>query len=145
MVTSRTSCRAAASAALTALLLALAGTSASQQPEFDLLIIGGSVLDGTLSRAVRADVGVKGGVIARVGRLRGQAAVATIDATGRIVAPGFIDVHTHADDPADTPLLENFVRMGVTTVVAGNCGSSAERIGAELDAIRRTGIATNFA
>ena len=44
--------------------------------------------------------------------------------TGLIVAPGFIDVHTHADEVADMPRAENFVRMGVTTVVAGNCGGS---------------------
>ena len=94
---------------------------------------------------MRADVGIKDGVIARVGNLRGATAAQTIDAAGRIVAPGFIDVHTHADDPADTPLLENFVRMGVTAVVAGNCGSSAENIKAELDAARRTGLTVNFA
>ena len=60
-----------------------------------------------------------------------------IDATGLIVAPGFIDVHTHADDLADHPLAENFVRMGVTTIVAGNCGSSALDVGEALAHISR--------
>jgi N-acyl-D-amino-acid deacylase len=137
---------AAAAAVLTlACVSALGRLSASQGPAFDLLILGGTVVDGTGSRGVRADVGIENGVIARVGNLRGATAARTIDAAGRVVAPGFIDVHTHADDPADTPLLENFVRMGVTAVVAGNCGSSASSIKAEFDAIARTGITVNFA
>ena len=56
-----------------------------------------------------------------------------------MVAPGFIDVHTHADDIADTPRAENFVRMGVTSVVAGNCGGSALDIAEALAKIRRGG------
>jgi N-acyl-D-amino-acid deacylase len=121
--------------------VALSGSRAT----FDLLIVGGTVMDGTGSRGVRADVGIKDGLVAGVGNLRGVSAAETLDATGRVVAPGFIDVHTHADDPADTPLFENFIRMGVTSVVAGNCGSSSRSIAAELEAIRRGGIAVNFA
>ena len=136
----------AAMALALAPLAALVVVSAQPRETLDLLIVGGSLLDGTGSRAVRADVGIKDGRIVRIGRLRGEtAATDTIDASGRIVAPGFVDVHTHADDPADTPLLENFIRMGVTSLVAGNCGSSAGSIGAELDAIRRGGIARHFA
>jgi len=128
------------------LVLSILGISgAASRATFDLLILGGTVLDGTGSPGVRADVGIKDGLVARVGSLRGESAVDTIDAAGRIVAPGFIDVHTHADDPAQTPLLENFIRMGVTSVVAGNCGSSSESIAAEFEAVRRTGIALNFA
>ena len=130
--------------------LGVSGTrGASQEPArpapFDLLIVTGTVLDGTGSPGVRVDVGIKDGVVTRVGPLRGQPATDTIDASGRVVAPGFIDVHTHADDPAKSPLLENFIRMGVTTVVAGNCGDSSESIAAELDSIRRNGISVNFA
>ena len=62
-----------------------------------------------------------------------------------MVAPGFIDVHTHADDIADHPRAENFARMGVTSVVAGNCGSSALDVGAALTNIRQAGVAINFA
>jgi len=138
--------RAAAAAVLVVVCVTAVGRLlASQNPAFDLLILGGTVVDGTGARGVRADVGITAGVIARIGNLRGVAAAQTIDATGRVVAPGFIDVHTHADDPAGTPLLENFVRMGVTAVVAGNCGSSADSIEAELDAVRRTGLTVNFA
>lgn len=135
-------------------LLAVAGAAAASlmaapndpgAPVYDLLIVNGTVVDGTGRAGVREDVAVRGGVVAAVGRLAGAAAKTTIDATGRVVAPGFIDVHTHADDPARTPLLENFARMGVTAVVAGNCGDSAESIGAELHAVARDGIAVNFA
>ncbi len=140
------SCRpVAAVVLLVAALAAMTVVSASPRATFDLLILGGTVVDGTGGRGVRTDVGITDGAIARVGTLRGESAAQTIDATGRIVAPGFIDVHTHADDPAESPLLENFIRMGVTSVVAGNCGSSADSIASELEAVRRGGISVNFA
>lgn len=89
----------------------------------DLVITGGLVVDGTGSPGVRADVAITAGRISAIGPgLRGRE---TLDATGHIVAPGFIDIHTHYDaqvffDPALTP--SSF--HGVTTVVAGNCGFS---------------------
>jgi N-acyl-D-amino-acid deacylase len=63
-----------------------------------------------------------------IGKIAGSAHQ-EIDVAGLIVAPGFIDVHTHAEDVDDQPLAENFLRMGVTTLVLGNCGSSALNIG----------------
>ena len=75
------------------------------------------------------------GNIARVGALSPAQARARLDAGGLIVSPGFIDVHTHADNLASSPLAPNFVRMGVTTIVAGNCGSSALAVGEALDRI----------
>ncbi|SDS31498.1 D-alanyl-D-alanine carboxypeptidase/D-alanyl-D-alanine-endopeptidase [Opitutus sp. GAS368] len=92
--------------------------------EFDLIIRHGRVVDGTGTPAFFADVAVRDGHIARIGRVEGTAK-AEIDAAGLIVAPGFIDVHTHADEVADQPLAENFLRMGVTSIVVGNCGGSA--------------------
>ena len=117
---------------------------ASRQAPFDLLIVGGRVIDGTGSPARRANVAVRGGQIVGVGTITGPARE-TIDATNLVVAPGFIDVHTHADDVADRPLAENFIRMGVTSIVAGNCGSSALSIRDALTHIRETGVAVNFA
>lgn len=130
---------------LATLLLALPLLAAAPAPEYDLLIRGGRVIDGSGAPAVRADVAVQGGKIAKVGDLAQAKASRVIDATGLVVAPGFIDVHTHADDLADRPRAENFVRMGVTTVVAGNCGSSPVEIGPALEKVRKAGPSINFA
>jgi N-acyl-D-amino-acid deacylase len=122
----------------------LAQSSAPPQAPFDVLIVNGRVLDGTGAPSRQANVAVRDGKVVRIGAVTGAARV-TIDAAGLVIAPGFIDVHTHADDVADHPLAENFIRMGVTTIVAGNCGSSALRIGDALTRIREIGVAVNFA
>lgn len=125
--------------------VALAALLAGAPDPYDLLIKNGTVIDGSGAPGFRADVAVNGGRIVRVGDLGGASAKRTIDATGLAVAPGFIDVHTHADDLAKKPRAENFVRMGVTTLVAGNCGSSAVEIGKELAEIRQARPSVNFA
>jgi N-acyl-D-amino-acid deacylase len=92
---------------------------------FDLVIRGGSVIDGTRAPRFAADVAVRGDRIARVGRLDGARGAAEIDAAGRIVAPGFIDAHTHDDRlMLSAPDMAPKASQGVTTVVAGNCGIS---------------------
>lgn len=115
------------------------------QDAFDLIVRGGTVVDGSGAPGRRADVGIRQGRVAAIGDLAAAAAPATVDAGGLIVAPGFIDVHTHADDLAQHPLAEHFARMGVTTVVAGNCGGSPVDVGAAFRVIRETGVAVNFA
>jgi N-acyl-D-amino-acid deacylase len=127
-----------------ALVVAAVWPMAAQEP-FDVLIRGGTVVDGTGAPARAADVGIRQGRIAAVGRLDGAAADTLIDATGLVVAPGFIDVHTHADELADHPLAEHFARMGVTTLIAGNCGGSPVDVGGAFDRIRATGASVNFA
>ncbi len=93
--------------------------------EFDLLIRGGSVIDGTRAPRFDADVGIAGGRIAAIGDLAGRSAARTLDAAGRIVAPGFIDSHTHDDQALlSQPDMSFKVSQGVTTVIAGNCGIS---------------------
>lgn len=89
-----------------------------------------------------ADVGIREGRIVTVGRIT-DPADRVLNAEARIVAPGFIDVHTHADDIAELPGAENFVRMGVTTVIAGNCGSSSTDIAAFFRQIETTHVAVN--
>jgi N-acyl-D-amino-acid deacylase len=126
------------------LLLAILLPAPSVSP-YDLLIRNGSVVDGSGSPARRADVAVQGGRIVKIGNLKNASAKRVIDASGLVVAPGFIDVHTHADDLAQKPRAENFVRMGVTTIVAGNCGYSPVEIGHELAEIQKAGPSVNFA
>lgn len=118
---------------------------AMQSPPYDLLIAGGTVIDGTGKPRTVADVGVKDGRIAAVGRLQRSQAARVVDASRLVVAPGFIDVHTHADNLVDHAAASNFVRMGVTTIVAGNCGTSALDVSAELAALRDAPAALNFA
>jgi N-acyl-D-aspartate/D-glutamate deacylase len=90
---------------------------------YDVLITGGTVVDGSGLPSYQADIGIEGGLIAAIGDLKGEAAKETIDAEGKIVSPGFIDGHTHMDaqifwDPIGTCSCWH----GVTSVVMGNCG-----------------------
>lgn len=114
-------------------------------PRYDLLIRGGTVVDGSGSPGFRADVAIQDGKVVKIGDLSGASGARVIDASGLVVAPGFIDVHTHADELAANPRAENYLRMGVTTVVAGNCGASALEIGKALSAIRAAGPSINYA
>src|SRR2546430_1854604 len=92
---------------------------------FDVVIRGGRVLDGTGSPWRVADVGIRGGKIAEVGRLGRAKSDRAIDASGTYVAPGFIDIHTHSDiGILVEPTAECAVRQGVTTHLIGNCGDS---------------------
>lgn len=84
----------------------------------------GRVIDGSGNPAFYADIAVRNGRIVRIGRVPASAG-RTLDVKGLVVAPGFIDVHTHAENVASLPRAENFVRMGVTSIVTGNCGGSA--------------------
>jgi N-acyl-D-amino-acid deacylase len=93
---------------------------------FDLLLRNGRVVDGSGAPAYAADVGVRDGKLLEIGRLDGAQADREIDVAGRVVAPGFIDIHSHCDFilplPDQGDLLEPFVRQGITTLVVGNCG-----------------------
>ena len=104
------------------------------RPAFDLVVAGGHVVDGSGSTAVRADVGILDGRIATVGDLARAAVVRRLDAVGRVVAPGFVDVHSHSDFTllAD-PEAESALAQGVTTEIVGNCGHGCAPIGLEED------------
>lgn len=95
------------------------------QPRFDLLITGGSVVDGNGTPPVTADVGIRDGMIAAVGDLTGADAARRIDASGLTVAPGFIDIHNHSDYTIlSEPRAESMIRQGVTTMVLGESRSA---------------------
>jgi N-acyl-D-aspartate/D-glutamate deacylase len=92
--------------------------------EFDVLVRNSTVIDGTGRPSFRADVGVKGERITAIGHAQGDAKL-EVDAKGKIVCPGFIDIHTHGDiGILRHPLAENFVMQGITTIVGGHCGAS---------------------
>jgi N-acyl-D-amino-acid deacylase len=127
-----------------ALLLILAVSPALRAQDYDLLILGGRVIDGTGRAAYAGDIAVRGDRIVALGALTGTART-EIDARGLVVAPGFIDVHTHSEDICDLPVAENFLRMGVTTIVTGNCGGSKLDVGEFFRDIERTKVAINVA
>ncbi|MDQ8031729.1 MAG: D-aminoacylase [Bordetella sp.] len=115
---------------------------------YDTLIRGARVLDGTGAPAVRADVALARGRIAAIGGLDGARAADEIDAAGLVLAPGFIDVHTHDDtNVIRTPEMLPKLTQGVTTVVVGNCGISAAPVslqGEPPDPMNLLGDASHF-
>jgi N-acyl-D-amino-acid deacylase len=141
---------AGCSARLVGIVLVVACTALEAGERLDVLIHGGSVLDGTGQPERSADVGIRGGKIVAVGTLDRAGARTLIDATGLVVAPGFIDAHNHtADDVLELtgPLPnEGFLTQGVTTIVDGPDGRfSPEQIRAVADQYVRQGLGTNFA
>jgi N-acyl-D-amino-acid deacylase len=107
------------------LILFLLPFSLLAQKKFDIIIRNGKVIDGTGNPWFYADIGINKNKIVTVGDLSKSTAKQIIDATGLVVAPGFIDVHTHIEgDETKTPTADAFIYDGVTTVITGNCGGS---------------------
>ncbi|HTE01407.1 MAG TPA: D-aminoacylase [Mucilaginibacter sp.] len=95
------------------------------QQHFDIILKNGKIIDGTGNPWFYGDVGIIKNKVISIGDLSKSKADKTIDAIGLIIAPGFIDVHTHIEgDEKKTPTADNFIYDGVTTVITGNCGSS---------------------
>ncbi len=132
--------------ALAIVFLLLCKNCPGADPPYDVLIEGGTVVDGSGRPGIRADVAVSGDRIAAVGSLKGAAAKLRIDARGLAVAPGFIDIHTHARRGIfETPTAENYVRQGVTTLFEGQDGASPLPLRPFLDRLAATPISVNFA
>jgi dihydroorotase/N-acyl-D-amino-acid deacylase len=129
-----------------ALAILAVGSLWGQQNNFDIVIAGAKVVDGSGTPWFFADVGIRGDTIAAIGSLGNVSAKVRIDARRMIVAPGFIDIHSHGRRGiAQVPTAENYLREGVTTIVEGPDGNSPLPIKDFLDGIRRIPITINFA
>jgi N-acyl-D-amino-acid deacylase len=123
----------------------------SAEPTFDVLVRGGRVLDGTGNPDFRADVGIREDRIALVGNLAGATAELTIDASGLFVAPGFIDLHSHADRALASDFIEarqaySLNHQGLTTIVAAADGRNVDwPLSEEAAHYERPGVAMNVA
>lgn len=121
-------------------------TQHAQAKDFDLLIKNGRIVDGTNNPWFVADIAIKNERIADIGHFAETRAARVIDAQNHIVAPGFIDVHTHIEGGITRlPTAENFLQMGVTSVVTGNCGSSELPLGDWFQSLEKTGVSINIA
>lgn len=116
------------------------------QPPCDILIVNGKIIDGTGNNWYYGNIAIKDGKIIAIGKVYYFNAARFIDARGMIVAPGFIDVHTHLEgDEAKDPNATNFILDGVTTCVTGNCGSSNTDIGKYLRWVDSLKLSINVA
>jgi len=114
--------------------------------KFDLVIKNGRIVDGSGNPWFYADLGIIAGKVAKIGWIDTSEATQWLDAKNLAVAPGFIDVHTHVEGGISRiPTADNFIRMGVTTIVTGNCGGSWLQIGDSLRALETRGLSVNLA
>ncbi len=114
---------------------------------YDVLLRGGTLLDGTGKGPQQGDVAIAGGRIVAVGRLDAQRADRVIDCTGLYVAPGFIDLHNHSDNPILQPATRdaaNYLTQGCTTLVTGNCGGGKADVAEYLQTLDRNGVGVNI-
>ena len=112
---------------------------------YDLIIRGGRIVDGAGNAWFRADVAVRGDTIAAIGRLDGATARRIIEARDSIVAPGFIDAHSHSRRMIfEETKAENYIRQGVTTAIEGPDGSSPLPLKPFFDQLTQAGVAINM-
>ena len=117
----------------------------AQPPQYDLLLRNGHIVDGTGSPWFKGDVAIGGDAIVRIAPAIEGPAARVIDVGGAVVAPGFIDIHTHARRGLlDVPTAPNYVRQGVTTVMEGPDGSSPLPIATFLAQLERLGKSLNI-
>jgi len=124
----------------------LACCSLKKKADFDLLIRGGRVVNGTGNPWFYADIGVRGDTIVEIGDLRSRRAAKIIEAQGLVVSPGFIDLHTHCDRGLGEPRSKanlNYLIQGTTTVVTGNCGGGTFEVAKTKAKWEGQGIGTN--
>jgi len=106
-------------------VLAFAQSPQAQNPTYDLVLRNGRIIDGSGSPWYRGDVAIRGDTIVKIAMSISDPAARVIDVEGQVIAPGFIDIHTHAREGIfKVPTAENYVRQGVTTLIEGPDGSS---------------------
>jgi dihydroorotase/N-acyl-D-amino-acid deacylase len=128
------------------LLLLAPAVVSTQAPRYDIVLRGGRIVDGTASPWYRADVAITGDTIVRIAPSISDPAARVIDAKGLVVAPGFIDIHTHARRGIfEVPTADNYIRQGVTTLIEGPDGGSPVPLRPFLDKVAATRISPNFA
>jgi N-acyl-D-amino-acid deacylase len=128
-------------------LVMLSGTIVAAQPRprptYDTILRHGTIVDGSGGRAYQGDLGIHNGHIARIGNLANEHAVLEFDVTGLIVAPGFINIHSHAS-PAALPTAENMLTQGVTTEILNPDGGGPPEIRQQLTDANAGGLALNI-
>jgi len=129
---------------LTAAAALLLVMPAEQQPQYDVILRGGLIIDGTGASRFTGDVAVQGGRIVRVGRIGSARGVTELDVRGLVVAPGFVNVHSHAQ-PSALPTAVNMLTQGVTTELINADGGGPTNLDVQFAAIEPNGLAVNVA
>jgi N-acyl-D-aspartate/D-glutamate deacylase len=127
-----------------ATMMVLLATVSQAQARYDVVVRGGQVIDGTGAPRVRADLGIRGGRIVAVGDLAAARGATEIDATGRFVVPGFVNLHSHASAAA-LPVAMNMLTQGVTTELLNADGGGPIDLATQLTPIEAGGLAVNVA
>src|SRR4026207_846497 len=136
----------AAALAAAVLLLAAPESASAQTDAIDLLIKNARIVDGTGAPAYQGDIAVRGDTILRIAPRIDGPATKVVDAGGKVIAPGFIDIHVHARDSIfKVPTADNYVRQGVTTLIEGPDGSSPLPLRPFFEKLAATRLPPNFA
>ena len=125
----------------------ISSVALAQVDSADLLLTGGTIYDGTGSEGATGDVAFQGEKIVAVGQFQVGKVDRTVDCRGLVIAPGFIDLHTHSDRSITKPKTRdnlNYLTQGCTTVVTGNCGGGPIDVGEFLKKVDQTGAGTNI-
>ena len=117
--------------------------SCTTSPKYDILILNGTIYDGTGGDPYRADIGILGDRIVEIGELGKTSAKEVIDATGMAVSPGFIDMHTHLEPIMEMPMMESMLRQGVTFALGGPDGGGPWPLGEYLDSLENFPLGIN--